>query len=79
MRQLHTEGMPCGAGHLLELETAAWKDHRRFRVLAVDQGRLAFVDLYYVTPSRRTFAGGRTAGQTGIVGVHSDLRGEPHE
>lgn len=40
------------AGVLTELETAAWKDARRFRVLAVDSGHLSFADYYLQTPSR---------------------------
>lgn len=35
-----------------ELETAAWKDARRFRLLAVDSGHLSFTDYYLQTPSR---------------------------
>ena len=40
------------AAHLAELETAAWKDDRRFRLLSLDGGDLAFVDLSFHTPSR---------------------------
>lgn len=40
------------AGVFAELETAAWKDARRFRLLAVDSGHLSFADYYLQTPSR---------------------------
>jgi len=40
------------AGHLAELETAAWKDDRRFRVISADQGVLSFVDLFMHTPNK---------------------------
>lgn len=40
------------AGYLAELETAAWKDARRFRILAVDNNSLSFADYYLQTPSR---------------------------
>ncbi|KAK9799709.1 hypothetical protein WJX73_001391 [Symbiochloris irregularis] len=39
-------------GVFAELETAAWKDARRFRLLAVDSGHLSFADYYLQTPSR---------------------------
>jgi hypothetical protein len=32
-----------------ELETGAWKDDRRFRLIIVDRGVLSFVDYYFVT------------------------------
>ncbi|RMZ56666.1 hypothetical protein APUTEX25_002755 [Auxenochlorella protothecoides] len=38
------------SGHLAELETAAWKDDRRFRLLAVDGGLLSFQDLFFHAP-----------------------------
>eukprot|EP00891_Asterochloris_glomerata_P003733 jgi/Astpho2/3733/Aster-04917 len=66
-------------GYLLELEAAAWKDQRRFRVAAVDQGRLAFADLHLVTPSRpSTQMGNLTAGQIGISGVHTEVKVSSH-
>ena len=40
------------AGHLAELEATAWKDERRFRLLSLDGGDLAFADLSFHTPSR---------------------------
>ena len=40
------------AGHLAELETAGWKDDRRFRLLTVDRGALSFSDLYFNTPTK---------------------------
>ena len=40
------------AAHLAELETAGWKDDRRFRVLTVDRGTLSFSDLYFNTPTK---------------------------
>lgn len=46
LHRLHTT--PRG-GHMAELETAAWKDDRRFRLLAVDGGALAFLDLMFHT------------------------------
>jgi len=39
-------------GHLAELETAGWKDDRRFRLLAADRGTLSFSDLYFNTPTK---------------------------
>ena len=46
------------AGHMAELENAAWKDDRRFRLLSVDGGVLSFVDLFMHTPSKpRSSAG----------------------
>jgi hypothetical protein len=35
------------AGGLLELEVGDWKEARRYRIMALDQGRLSFVDLDY--------------------------------
>ena len=40
------------AGRLLELETAAWKDDRRFRLLTVDNGTFSFTDLMFNTPGK---------------------------
>ncbi len=40
------------AGHMAELENAAWKDDRRFRLLSIDGGVLSFVDLFMHTPSK---------------------------
>jgi hypothetical protein len=40
------------AGHLAELESTAWKDDRRFRVLVADAGALSFADLYLNTPTK---------------------------
>lgn len=37
--------------YLTELETAAWKDDRRFRIITVDSGCLSFGDFYFNTPS----------------------------
>ncbi len=48
----HTFHSRRAAGHLAELETAAWKDDRRFRLLMVDGGALSFSDLYLNTPSK---------------------------
>lgn len=39
-------------GHLAELESTAWKDDRRFRVLVADAGALSFADLYLNTPTK---------------------------
>ena len=39
-------------GKLLELETAAWKDDRRFRLMTVDNGTFSFTDLMFNTPSK---------------------------
>jgi hypothetical protein len=50
---------PTTADGLAELETAAWKDDRRFRLLSVDGGVLSFADLFFNTPSRP--ASGRPA------------------
>jgi hypothetical protein len=36
---------------LIELETGAWKDDRRFRIAAIDGGAMSFIDLYLHTPS----------------------------
>ena len=49
LHRLHPTS-PAGGGHLAELETAAWKDDRRFRVLALDAGALSFADYYFHTP-----------------------------
>jgi hypothetical protein len=35
--------------YLTELETAAWKDDRRFRIITVDSGCLSFGDFYFKT------------------------------
>ena len=40
------------AGHMAELENAAWKDDRRFRVLTFDKGALAFTDFFFHTPTK---------------------------
>ena len=40
------------AGRLLEMETAAWKDDRRFRLLTIDNGTLSFTDLMFNTPGK---------------------------
>ena len=50
--RLRSRGTTLGAAHLAELEAAAWKDDRRFRVLTVDQGVVSFSDLYFNTPSK---------------------------
>lgn len=42
----------CMAGHLAELESTAWKDDRRFRILVADAGALSFSDLYLNTPTK---------------------------
>ena len=42
----------CPTGRLLELETAAWKDDRRFRLMTVDNGTFSFTDLMFNTPSK---------------------------
>lgn len=34
------------------METAAWKDDRRFRLLTVDNGTFSFTDLMFNTPSK---------------------------
>lgn len=39
-------------GKLLEMETAAWKDDRRFRLLTVDNSTFSFTDLMFNTPSK---------------------------
>ncbi|CAL8465131.1 g4666 [Coccomyxa elongata] len=39
-------------GHLAELENAAWKDDRRFRVLTFDKGSFSFADFFFHTPSQ---------------------------
>lgn len=44
--------MSFDAVHLAELEAAAWKDDRRFRLLTVDRGVSSFSDLYFNTPSK---------------------------
>lgn len=36
---------------MAELETAAWKDDRRFRIMAEDGGALSFADLFFHTPN----------------------------
>ena len=53
------KGIPdIGAGRMAELENAAWKDDRRFRIMSVDQGVFSFVDLFMHTPSKpRSSAG----------------------
>ncbi|EIE20379.1 Metallo-dependent phosphatase [Coccomyxa subellipsoidea C-169] len=38
--------------HMAELENAAWKDDRRFRVLTFDKGALAFTDFFFHTPTK---------------------------
>ncbi len=35
---------------MAELETSAWKDDRRFRLLALDRGALTFADLFFHAP-----------------------------
>ena len=40
------------AAHLAELEAAAWKDDRRFRLITVDRGVTSFSDLYFNTPTK---------------------------
>ena len=47
-----TDASNVDAGHMAELENAAWKDDRRFRILSVDKGVLSFVDLFMHTPSK---------------------------
>lgn len=36
---------------LAELETGAWKDDRRFRIMVLEPSAKAFADLYFVTPT----------------------------
>ena len=40
------------AGILAELESTAWKDDRRFRIMTVDGGAFSFADLHFQTPSK---------------------------
>ena len=37
---------------MLELESAAWKDDRRFRLLTFDNGTFSFTDLMFNTPGK---------------------------
>ncbi|PRW58812.1 metallophosphoesterase [Chlorella sorokiniana] len=48
-QRLHRVHSTPAGGHMAELETAAWKDDRRFRVLALDGGALSFVELMFHT------------------------------
>ena len=53
-----TEHVASRAGRMAELENAAWKDDRRFRIMSVDQGVFSFLDLFMHTPSKpRSSAG----------------------
>lgn len=48
LHRVHPNSNGSG-GFMNELETSAWKDERRFRVLAVDSGVVAFADLHFHT------------------------------
>ena len=43
---------------LAELETAAWKDDRRFRILTLDNGTTSFADLFFHSPTKRPSSAG---------------------
>jgi len=45
--RLHAVHPGPDGGNLAELESTAWKDERRFRVVVADRGALAFCDLYF--------------------------------
>lgn len=47
LHRLHS--IPESKVLLTELETSAWKDDRRFRIMAIDSGCLSFSDYYYHT------------------------------
>lgn len=50
-QRLHAlHAMPGSTRRFADLESTAWKDDRRFRLLAVDHGQLTFVDLFFHTP-----------------------------
>ncbi|KAL3155831.1 hypothetical protein ABBQ32_012842 [Trebouxia sp. C0010 RCD-2024] len=51
-QRIHKRHRSLAPGRLLELETAAWKDDRRFRLLTVDNGTFAFTDLMFNTPGK---------------------------
>lgn len=51
-QRLHMMHKSYAQGRLLELETAAWKDDRRFRLMTVDNGTFSFTDLMFNTPSK---------------------------
>lgn len=42
----------CIAGYLADLESAAWKDDRAFRLLTVHAGVLSFSDLFFSTSGK---------------------------
>ena len=68
----------CNAGRMAELESAAWKDDRRFRIMSVDQGVLSFVDLFMHTPSKpRTSAGPPSAHLHEDEGKNISITGRP--
>ena len=46
------------AEHLAELEAAAWKDDRHFRLASLDRGAFSYTDLLLHTPSRPLKSGG---------------------
>ena len=48
--RLHRIHAAPGGGAMAELEAAAWKDDRRFRVLALDGAAFSFADLYFHAP-----------------------------
>ena len=48
-------------GRLTELESAAWKDERSFRVLVVDNGCVAFANYYFLTPTSPHYLAGRAS------------------
>lgn len=35
------------AAHLAEMESTAWKDERRFRIVVADRGAVSFCDLFF--------------------------------
>lgn len=50
MHKAHVvDSMVTAKATMSELETGAWKDDRRFRLIVVDRGVLSFVDYYFVT------------------------------
>jgi hypothetical protein len=50
-QRLHRLHPTPAGGRLADLETAAWKDDRRFRLVGVDGGSLSFLDLFFHTRS----------------------------
>ncbi|EFN57681.1 hypothetical protein CHLNCDRAFT_50941 [Chlorella variabilis] len=63
-QRLHRVHATPSGGRMAEIETAAWKDDRRFRLVAVDGGALTLLDLMFHTRNSPRMPGRSDAAAT---------------